>query len=108
MSMSSSISWPEVAGACRDKIGRIDHDEFSAEVLQIAADDYRRSSPSAELVELDHGPALYLFDAAGTAQAERTVAVIAHPERPVVDRNVSYQRGYPLPDKIAGRSVDRG
>lgn len=106
--MSSSISWLEVAEACRDKVDQIDHDEFSAEVLQITADDYRCSNPSSELVELDHGPALYLFDAAGTPQAERTVAVIAHPVRPVADRDVSYQRGHPLPDKIAVRSVDRG
>ncbi len=106
--MPSPISWSDVARSCRDRSGRIDQQQFSAEMLQMSADDYRRSSPSAELVEHRHGPALYLFDAAGSERAERTVAVVARPERPAADRDVSYQRGYPLPDKIAGRSVDRG
>lgn len=100
--------WSRLADSCRNEQGRLDRREFSSEFLRIAAEHYHRSAPSAELVEFSHGPAVYLFDIGSCQQAERTVAVVAHPEPPHADRDASYQRGYPLPERLAGRPIDRG
>jgi Holliday junction resolvase-like predicted endonuclease len=69
---------------------------------------YSDTCPEAELVEFAHGAATYLFDNAGRSQAERTVLVASRPARPPEARETAYQAGYPLPETVGGRSVDRG
>ena len=73
-----------------------------------AAARYTKSFSAAELVEFEHGPASYLFDHAGRPQAERTVLAAARTERPSGARDSAYQAGYPLPELVGGRQVDRG
>lgn len=77
-------------------------------VLDWASASYRGQNPSASLVEFQHGSATYLFDDAGAVAAERTVVVVGRPWSPSGPRDAEYQRGYPLPDRLAGRVVDRG
>lgn len=70
--------------------------------------DYRITCPDAELVTFDDGPAKFLFDLHGRSRAERTVLVVARPQRPTEERDTSYQAGYPLSERQGGRPVDRG
>lgn len=100
--------WADLANSSRDAHGCIDQDEFSEKLMDLADADYCHRFPSAQLTEFSHGPAVYLFDTSGSPQAERTVLAVAHPEPPASARDAAYQRGHPLPDKLAGRSVDRG
>lgn len=108
MSTRALAGYRALADAARDAGGTIDRDEFARRLLDFAAEEYRHGAPSARLVEFSHGPATYVFDDAGAPQAERTVLAVAHPEPPADAREVAYQRGYPLPDRFAGRAVDRG
>ena len=105
---STPTGWPDLADPTRDAHGCIDQDQFADRLMDLAATEYHHDAPSAQLVEFSHGPATYLFDSSGDPQAERTVLAIAYPEPPATDRDVAYQRGYPLPEKLAGRAVDRG
>jgi hypothetical protein len=102
--------WSGLADACRDAGGRIDQSVFSGLIAELAAGEYRQACPSAELVEFEHGSATYLFDCAGSPQAERTVLAVAHPhpQPPATERDASYQRGYPLAVRASGRPLDRG
>jgi hypothetical protein len=77
-------------------------------ILDWAGAQYRAENPSSSLVEFEHGSATYLFDDAGSIAAERTVLVVGRPLSPSGARDVGYQRGYPLPDRLGGRPVDRG
>lgn len=100
--------WAALVDASRDALGRVDQDRFVGRLTDWIADDYRSNVPSSLLVEFSHGPAVYLFDTSNGPQAERTVLAVAHPEPPASARDVTYQRGFPLRDRLAGRSVDRG
>lgn len=70
--------------------------------------EYSLDSPRAELIEFEHGPATYLFDTGGEAPSERTALVFSQPGRPTGPRDTVYQAGYPLPDRVGSRPVDRG
>ena len=70
--------------------------------------EYSTSCPDAELVAFDDGPAKFLFDLHGGSRAERTVLVVARPQRPTEARDTGYQAGYPLGDRRGTRPVDRG
>ncbi len=75
---------------------------------RLVGDAYAEACPEAEIVRFDHGAATYLFDLAGRTQAERTVLVVSRPERPSMPRETAYQAGYPIPELVGGRPVDRG
>ena len=108
MSTRALAGYRDLADGARDAGGTIDQDGFARRLLDLAAGEYRRGVPSAQLMEFSHRPATYVFDDAGAPQAERTILAVAHPEPPAGAREVAYQRGYPLPDRFAGRAVDRG
>lgn len=75
-------------------------------LLDKAADAYWTHVPDVQLTVFDHHGATFLFDA--TAERDRTVMAIRKTETPDVARDVTYQRGYPLPDRPGGRRQDRG
>ena len=54
------------------------------------------------------GPAKFLFDLHGGSRAERTVLVVARPQRPTERRDTAYQAGYPLGERRGARPFDRG
>lgn len=74
----------------------------------IVQDQYATLFPDSEIVELDHGAGTYLFDNAGDSRAERTVLTASRPVPPAAARETAYQAGYPLPERVAGRYLDRG
>lgn len=83
-------------------------DQIWTSVSTIVQDQYAELCPKSEIVELDHGAGTYLFDKAGDSRAERTVLIASRPVPPAAARETAYQAGYPLPERVAGRSVDRG
>jgi hypothetical protein len=105
---ADQTNWLAFADACRDARGHIDQTEFTGQLLDLASTDYTSDFPSTQLVEFEHGPATYVLDSGGGPQAERTVLAVARPEPPEQSRDGAYQHGYPLPDRLGGRPVDRG
>ena len=86
----------------------LDWPRFWSALAEQASALYHRAGADSMLVEFEHGPASYLYDAAGGAQSERTVLVACRPVRPRTERDSGYQAGYPLPEPVGGRPVDRG
>ena len=87
---------------------RADWNSVWSRLSDLAAGQYSFTCPHTELVVFDHGPATYLFDTVRQAQSERTVLVVSRPERPTDARDAAYQAGYPLPELVGNRPVDRG
>lgn len=82
-----------------------------AALLAAMAERYESQCPHCSLVEFVQSGATYLFDlasAAGAGQEDRTVAAWAVTPVTVARRDVSYQRGFPLPPDPDGVLVDRG
>jgi hypothetical protein len=80
-------------------------------LLAATAERYESRCPHCSLVEFAQSGATYLFDlasAAGAGQEDRTVAAWAITPATVAKRDVSYQRGFPLPPDPDGALVDRG
>lgn len=81
-------------------------------VLLIAmAERYERQFSNCSLVNFVQSGATYLFDlasAVGAGQEDRTVAAWTLTPATVSKRDVSYQRGFPLPPDPDGTLVDRG
>jgi hypothetical protein len=77
-------------------------------LLEAAAAHYEYRWPDCTLVEFEQSGAKYLFDLAGGAHEERTVAAWTVTPATIAKRDVSYQRGYPLPPAPDGTLVDRG
>ncbi|HEY5223669.1 MAG TPA: hypothetical protein VIJ18_11570 [Microbacteriaceae bacterium] len=77
-------------------------------LVDVVGADYRRERARSCLTEFLHGPATYLFDAAGTPNAASTILAIGHPEPSGDDREAAYQHSYPLPAGLEGRAVDCG
>lgn len=67
---------------------------------------YCAAFPDASLVSFTHQGTEFLFDT--DLKSERTVLAVGQPRTPVEQRDVSYQRGYPLVETFGGRRVDRG
>lgn len=103
-----SPDWESLALSCRGPDGRVDPVEFMDGLLDMVAAEYSGAVPGAQLVEFAHGPGTYLLDRAGEARELRTVLAVGTPSVPDVQREASYQRGYPAPERIGGRPVDRG
>ncbi len=82
-----------------------------AALLAALAERYESQCQHCSLVEFMQSGATYLFDlasAAGAGQGDRTVAAWAATPVTVAKRDVSYQRGFPLPPDPDGALVDRG
>jgi len=80
-------------------------------LLAAVAERYESQCPHCSLVEFVQSAATYLFDlasAAGAEQEDRTVAAWTVTPATVAKRDVSYQRGFPLPPDPDGALVDRG
>ena len=80
-------------------------------VVAAVTERYESQCPHCSLVEFAQSGATYLFDlasAAGAGQEDRTVAAWAATPVTVAKRDVSYQRGFPLPPDPDGALVDRG
>jgi hypothetical protein len=80
-------------------------------LLDAVAERYERRHRAFSLVQLVQSGATYLFDYAGgvgAAQEDRTVAAWTVTPTVVGKRDVSYQRGFPLPPDPDGALVDRG
>ncbi len=67
---------------------------------------YYDAFPKASLVAFTHQGTEFLFDT--DPEFNRTVLAVGHPKAPLEQRDVSYQRGYPLVETFGGRRVDRG
>lgn len=79
-------------------------------LLAAVARRYESQCPRCSLVEFVQSGATYLFDlasAAGAGQEDRTVAAWTVTPATVAKRDVSYQRGFPLPPGPDGALVDR-
>jgi hypothetical protein len=84
--------------------------DIGAAPLAAVAQRYERQSPACSLVQFTQSTATYLFDlasAAGTAREDRTVAAWTATPAAVSKRDVSYQRGFPLPPDPGDALVDR-
>ena len=80
-------------------------------LLDALAEHYERQHPVCSLVQFVQSGATYLFDLAGEDNAgreDRTVAAWTITPTVVGGRDVSYQRGFPLPPDPDGNLVDRG
>ncbi|HEX5402617.1 MAG TPA: hypothetical protein VFX16_09980 [Pseudonocardiaceae bacterium] len=87
------------------------HADLGRVLLDAVAEHYERQWPSCSLVQFEQSNATYLFDlasAVGAAQEDRTVAAWAVTSSVIGRRDVSYQRGFPMPPDPDGTPVDRG
>jgi hypothetical protein len=80
-------------------------------LLAALAERYERRHRTSELLEFSQSGATYLFDfasAVGGSQEDRTVGAWTVTPPRVGERDVAYQRGFPLPPGPDGTAVDRG
>lgn len=80
-------------------------------LLDAVAERYEHQFPDCSLLQFVQSGATYLFDlasAVGAGQEDRTLAAWTVTPATVAKRDVSYQRGFPLPPDPDGTLVDRG
>ena len=80
-------------------------------LLDAVGERYEHQFPDSSLLRFPQSGATYLFDlasAVGAEQEDRTVAAWAITPVTVGQRDLSYQRGFPLPPDPDGTLVDRG
>lgn len=80
-------------------------------LLDAVAERYEHQFQDCSLLQFVQSGATYLFDlasAVGADQEDRTVAAWIMTPATVAKRDVSYQRGFPLPPNPDGTLVDRG
>ena len=85
--------------------------DLGAALLDAVAERYERQFPNCFLLQFLQSGATYLFDLASAVaadQEDRTVAAWTITPATVGKRDVSYQRGFPLPPDPDGTLVDRG
>jgi hypothetical protein len=85
--------------------------DLGAALLDALAERYEHQFPDCSLLQFMQSGATYLFDlasAVGADQEDRTVAAWTMTPATVAKRDVSYQRGFPLPPDPDGTLVDRG
>jgi hypothetical protein len=107
-SVERSDDYQRVLGALD---GHLEPGRLGAAILTALAARYESVHGECALHEFEQSGAVYLFDlasTAGLAQEDRTVAAWAVTPAAVKHRDVSYQRGYPMPACDDGRAVDRG
>src|SRR5680860_1114883 len=105
---SPATEYGDLIEAARRGGGAIDHDTLTDLLMQSVSEDHWRTQGPGPLVQFTDGPATFLFAQAGVSHADRTLFAVGHPEPPHDARDITYQRGYPLPETYAGRPVDRG
>jgi hypothetical protein len=101
----------DYAGLVRRSEVPLTHVDLGRTLLDAVAEHYEREWPTCSLLLFEQSGATYLFDLAGSvgaAQEDRTVAAWATTPSTVGKRDVSYQRGFPLPADVDGTPVDRG
>ena len=85
--------------------------ELGSALLDAVAKRYEHQFPDCSLLQFVQSGATYLFDLASAVEAEqedRTLAAWTITPATVGKRDVSYQRGFPLPPDPDGMLVDRG
>jgi hypothetical protein len=85
--------------------------DLGAILLDAVAERYENHFPDCSLLQFMQSGATYLFDLASAVEADqedRTVAAWTVTPATVAKRDVSYQRGFPLPPDPDGTLVDRG
>jgi hypothetical protein len=85
--------------------------DLGTALLDAVAERYEHQFPDCSLLQFVQSGATYLFDqasAVGADQEDRTVAAWTMTPATVAKRDVSYQRGFPLPPNPHGTLVDRG
>ena len=85
--------------------------DLGAALFDAVAERYERQFPDCSLLQFAQSGATYLFDlasAVGAEQEDRTLAAWTITPATVGNRDVSYQRGFPLPPDPDGTPVDRG
>lgn len=85
--------------------------EVGERLMQALAERYELLCRPCSLLQFEQSGATYLFDFAssvGAAQEDRTVAAWTVTPATVRNRDVAYQRGFPLPPDPDGAPVDRG
>jgi hypothetical protein len=85
--------------------------DLGAVLLDAVAERYEYQFPDCSLLRFVQSGATYLFDlasAAGAEQEDRTLAAWVITPATVGKRDVSYQRGFPLPPDPDGTLTDRG
>ena len=85
--------------------------ELGSALLDAVAKRYEHQFPDCSLLQFVQSGATYLFDLASAVEAEqedRTLAAWTITPVTVCKRDVSYQRGFPLPPDADGMLVDRG
>jgi hypothetical protein len=85
--------------------------DLGVALLDAASERYERRFPDCSLLRFVQSGATYLFDlssAVGAEQEDRTLAAWTMTPATVSKRDVSYQRGFPLPPDPDGTLVDRG
>ena len=85
--------------------------DLGAALFDAMAERYEHQFPDGSLLQFAQSGAAYLFDlasAVGAEQEDRTLAAWTVTPATVGKRDVSYQRGFPLPPDPDGTPVDRG
>ena len=85
--------------------------DLGTALLDAVAERYENQFPECSLLQFVQSGATYLFDlasAVGADQEDRTVAAWTRTPATVAKRDVSYQRGFPMPPNPDGTLVDRG
>jgi hypothetical protein len=85
--------------------------DLGTALLDTVAERYEHQFPDCSLLQFVQPGATYMFDlasAVGADQEDRTVAAWTTTPATVAKRDVSYQRGFPLPPDPDGTLVDRG
>ena len=85
--------------------------DLGTALLDAVAERYEHQFPDCSLLQFVQSGATYLFDLASAVEADqedRTVAAWTVTPATVAKRDVSYQRGFPLPPDPDGTLVDRG
>ncbi|MBI5341592.1 MAG: hypothetical protein HZB45_28265 [Mycolicibacterium rufum] len=83
-------------------------EKFAHLLITEVADQHRALPEAGRVQEFEHGPATYLFAERSGGHDDRTLLAIGTPERPENKRDHAYQQGFPLPETIGGRPIDRG
>jgi hypothetical protein len=85
--------------------------DLGTALLDAVAERYEHQFPDCSLLQFVQSGATYLFDLASAVaadQEDRTLAAWTVTPPTVAKRDVSYQRGFPLPPDPDGTLVDRG
>lgn len=103
-----SVDYPELVRGLLMPLAPAD---LGAALLDAVAERYKHQFADCSLLQFVQSGATYLFDlasAVGAEQDDRTLAAWTITPATVAKRDVSYQRGFPLPPDPDGTLVDRG